>query len=143
MVARLEIGYWLEEPEGMDMGMHRHRRSTYLLVGGSFLLCACNSVLGFQEGFPYPPKDDAGDASTDVNADGSSLVGVATDFNSANSSFRWTLARGVEDFTGEVGIDISGISADASTLVGTMSNGVRQSAYRWTAGSGRRSRPRR
>jgi uncharacterized membrane protein len=84
--------------------------------------------------------DDVLQNATDVSSDGSTVIGIATNFSNINATFRWTLASGLQDFTAIVGADLQGVSADGNALVGTILSAT-QSAYRWTAITGRVTLP--
>ncbi len=79
--------------------------------------------------------DGASDAS-DVNADGSIIVGTSGQDSQLGTAFRWTPTGGMEalaQFPGEfLGSSALGISADGSTIVGWAISGEDQLAARWT-----------
>jgi probable HAF family extracellular repeat protein len=75
-----------------------------------------------------------------VSADGSVVVGWATNAAGQERAFRWTAARGMQNL-GTLGGDQSckalGVSADGSVVVGYAWNAAGQwCAFRWTAARG-------
>jgi probable HAF family extracellular repeat protein len=71
-----------------------------------------------------------------VSADGSVVVGWATNAAGQKRAFRWTAARGMQDL-GTLGgseSEAHGVSADGSVVVGWACNAAGQPrAFRWTA----------
>jgi uncharacterized membrane protein len=79
-------------------------------------------------------------SASDVSADGSIVVGSATDFGGLNATFRWSVAGGLEDMTPVIGTSIDAISADGLVLCGT-TPGASEVAFRWTAAGGSTNLP--
>jgi probable HAF family extracellular repeat protein len=77
--------------------------------------------------------------ASDVSADGSVVVGRATNAAGQSRAFRWTASGGMQNL-GTLGGDrsgASGVSADGAVVVGWAENAAgERRAFRWTASGG-------
>ena len=74
-----------------------------------------------------------------VSADGSVVVGMASNAARQWRAFRWTASGGMQDLgtLGGIWSEALSVSADGSVVVGRASNAARQGrAFRWTASGG-------
>lgn len=69
-----------------------------------------------------------------LSADGSIVVGQASNASGQGRVFRWTAGNGMQDL-GFAALT-AGVSADGSVIVGTITPGGRIRAFRWTAAHG-------